>query len=122
MYQIISMAGEILSETDSPVYSKFNSASGAWISANENDAECVVVDGKRCGIYGKPFAANSEKVVFVKKIDGAEKIQKLSQDTVQISADNLDIMEAIVDLDRKQNILFGIVTALSQSLETMKNG
>lgn len=122
MYQIISMTGEILSETDSPIYSKFNPASGAWISTNENDAECVVVDGKRCVIYGKPFATDSEKVVFIKKVDGAEKIQKLLQDTIQISADNLDIMEAIVELDRKQNILFSIVTAINQRLEEMQNG
>ena len=117
MYQIISMTGEILAETDSPIYSKFNPSSGAWISASEVDAECVVVNGKRCVIYGKPFAAGTEKVVFVKKIDAAEKIKKLSQ----ISADNLDIMEAIIELDRKQKILFEIVTALNQSLEEMKN-
>lgn len=122
MYQIISMSGEILAETDSPIYSKFNAASGAWVPAAENDAECVVVNGKRCVIYGKPFAADSEKVVFVKKIDGAGKIQKISQETLQNAADNLDIMEAIVELDRKQNILFEIVTALNKSLEAIKNG
>ena len=107
MYQIISMTGEILAETDSPIYSKFNPASGAWVSANEFDAECVVVNGKRCVIYGKPFAADSQKVVFVKKVDAAGKISKIAQ----ISADNLDIMEAIVELDRK-----------IQSLEASKNG
>lgn len=115
MYQIISMTGEILSETDSPIYSKFNPANGAWISANEFDAECVVVNGKRCVLYGKPFAADSEKVVFVKKIDAAQKVQKLSKVTTQNSADNLDIMEAIVEIDRK-------LTALTQSLEASKNG
>lgn len=122
MYQIISMTGDILTETDSPNYSKFNAESGAWIPATETDAECVVVNGKRCVIYGKPFAANSDKVVFVKKVDAANKISKIAQDSVQISADNLDIMEAIVELDKKQNILFQIVSALTQSLEAIKNG
>ena len=111
MFQIISMTGEILAETDSPIYSKFNPKSGAWIPASE-------VDGKRCVIYGKPFAAGTEKVVFIKKIDAAEKISKLAQN---LSADSLDIMEAIVELDRKQKILFEIVSALNQSLEDFKN-
>ena len=112
MYQIISMTGEILAETDSPIYSKFNPASGAWIPANEFDAECVVVNGKRCVIYGKPFAADSQKVVFLKKVDAAEKISKLAQN---FSGDTLDIMEAIVELDKK-------FAALIQSLEASKNG
>jgi len=112
------MTGEILNETDSPIYSKFNPESGAWILTNENDAECVVVNGKRCVIYGKPFAANSDKVVFIKKIDAAE---KFSQDKIKISNDNLDIIEAIVELDRRQNILFEIVNKLNQNLEDIKN-
>ncbi len=118
MFQIISMTGEILDETDSPIYSKFNPKSGAWIPAIEVDAECVVVDGKHCVIYGKPFAAGTEKVVFIKKIDAAEKISKLAQN---FSTDSLDIMEAIIELDRKQKILFEIVSALNQSLEDFKN-
>lgn len=100
MFQIISMTGDILAETDSPNYSKFNPISGAWIPANESDAECVVVDGKRCVIYGKPFAADSDKVVFVKKSDSAKIISELVQDSQKISADNLDIMEAVVELDK----------------------
>lgn len=122
MYQIISLTnGEILSETDSPIYSKINPDSGVWIPATEFDAECVVVNGKRCLIYGKPFAAGTEKVVFIKKVDGAEKISKRAQDSLKISADTLDVMEAIIELDRKQNILFNVVAALNKSLEELKN-
>lgn len=73
MFQIISMTGEILAETDSPIYTKFNPDSGAWIPASEVDAECVVVDGKRCVVYGKPFAAGTEKVVFIKKLTPQKK-------------------------------------------------
>ena len=112
MYQIISMTGKILTETDSPVYTKFNFDNGAWIPANEFDAQCVVVNGERCVIFGQPFSAGADKVVFVKKIDAAEKISKLAQD---FSNDNLDIVEAIIELDRK-------ISAISQSLEAFKNG
>ncbi len=68
-------------------------------------------DGKCCLIYGKLFATSTEKVVFIKKIS-------------QISADNLDIMEAIIELERNQKILFEIVSTLNQSLngeQTLKN-
>ncbi len=86
MYQIISMTGEILSETDSLIYSKFNPENNSWISASEKDAECVIVKDRRCSIFGKS-CTDSEKIVFVKKIDGAEKISKLAKDSIQISAD-----------------------------------
>lgn len=135
MYQIISMTGEILAETDSPHYVKLNSESGAWISANESDAESVVVGGKRFCIYGEPFLANADDVVFVKKIDGAAKIQKLAQKSEENSADildvieslcesdgdKLDIIEAVVELDRKLNILYGAIQALNQKVEAMRN-
>ena len=106
------MNGEILSETDSPIYSKFNPDSGAWISASEIDAECVVVNGKRCSIFGKSCAGS--EIVFVRKIDAADKLKK-------VSADNLDIIKAVMELDKKQNILFNIVTALNKSLEELKS-
>ena len=112
MYQIISMTGEILTETNSPIFSKFNPVNGAWILTNENDADCVVVNGKRCIIYGKAFAADSDKVVFVKKIDDAE---KFLQDKINFDNDNLDIIEAIIEMDKK-------IDALYQSLEAAKNG
>ena len=112
MFQIISMTGEILAETDSPVYTKFNFDSKTWVPANEFDAQCVVVNSKRYIIFGQSFAAGADKVVFVKKIDAAEKISKLAQD---FSSDNLDIIEAIIELDRK-------ISAISQSLEAFKNG
>lgn len=115
MYQIISMTGEILSETDSPVYSKFNPENKSWISASEFDADCVVVDGKRCVLYGKTFVANSAKVVFVKKIDATPKIKKIAADTAQISIDTLDVIEAVIEIDRK-------LTALTKTLEELKNG
>ena len=83
MYQIISMTGEILAETDSPIFTKFNQKSGAWIPANETDAECVIVNGKRCIIYGKPFAANVDKVVFIKKID-FEVVVELNQKIIEL--------------------------------------
>ena len=101
MYQIISMSGDILAETDSPVYSKYNTKNGAWIPANENDAECVVVGGKCFAIFGKAFFANSEKVVFVKKIDSAEKFNSL---TKNFSNENLDIIEISQRLEASKNV------------------
>ena len=115
MYQIISMTGEILAETDSPIFTKFNQKSGAWIPANETDAECVIVNGKRCIIYGKPFAANVDKVAFIKKIDSAKKFQKLEQNAIKISDDNLDIIEVVVELNQK-------IIELEKRLEGAENG
>ena len=122
MYQIISLTnGEILSETDSPIYSKINPDSGAWIPATKLDAECVVVNGELCSICGKISAAENQKVVFIKKVDSAKKISKLAQISSQNSADNLDLMDAVIELDRKQNILFNVVAAMNKSLEELKN-
>ena len=106
------MTGKILTETDSPIYSKFNPDSGAWISASEIEAECIVVNGKRCSIFGKSCA--DSEIVFVRKVDAANQFKK-------VSAENLDIIKAIIELERKQNILFNIVTALNKNLEELKS-
>ena len=81
----------------------------------------LIYNGELCAICGKNPAADSEKVVFIKKIDSAKKISKLAQISSQISADNLDLIDAVIELDRKQNILFNVVAAMNKSLEELKN-
>ena len=102
MYQIISISGDIIAETDSPTYTKFNPISQTWIPANDDDAECVVAGGKKFTIYGKPFNGDSRQIVFIKKIDTADKISYLQH---KFNLDNLDIIEAIIQLDKRLEAL-----------------
>lgn len=136
MYQIISMVGEVLQETDAPHYVKLNSRTNTWVLSGEKDAEGVVINGKRYSIFGKNILGGSEKIVFVKKIDGAAKVQTLEKQTEQNSSDILDViesvceadvdkfdlMDAVVELDKKMSIIYEMVIALNKKLEVLSNG
>lgn len=72
MYTILQN-GELLAFCDKPRYVRIKEESGAWVEAEEKDAEAIAINGELYNLIGKNTVADAPQVV-VKNGDAAEYI------------------------------------------------
>ena len=103
----ITIGNKIFYTSSAPNYIKQKLSTGAWIKANEEDAEGVAVDSEVYSLPNKP-QIEDRPVAMIKEIDGGTVIFEMSKQTNENALKVVDIQEALCDL--------------SEQLEALQNG
>lgn len=109
MYQILNLdTGEIL-EIENPRYVCCDERN-VWVRCDENDAQCISLDGKRFSLANKEPVEDAPQTVAVKKVDAAKKIAQINLDGLK-NAENIDEVKAAV-----QDLLWAVADIYDNGL------
>ena len=94
MYEIIDMeTGEIVAELEEPRYVYRSPKNGVWLRCNEEQAECVSINGRRYSIRGKASVADAP-VADIRRANLTEKFKALAEK----NAERIDNIEELREL------------------------
>jgi hypothetical protein len=97
MYKLINVTTGETRNVEIPRYVRM-AKNGVWIFCTEDDAQCLVISGKRFSISGKEPVADAPEVVIVKQVDAGEEIQELFADRLKQAETLEEVKSCIVDI------------------------
>lgn len=97
MYQLLNLeTGEYIN-IENPRYVKQDER-GVWIRCNEEDAQCIAVNGDRYSLANKKPVDDAPKVVAVSPVDAGEQLNKINFSNLQNATDIDEVKAAIDDI------------------------
>lgn len=106
MYEIFdTTTRKVVALADEPHYVYRSPRNGVWIRCDEEDAECIAVEGTRYSIRGKEPVPDAPNTVAVRKADAAKRLRDATLEVLEHSktiedfkAMFADFADAIIDL------------------------
>lgn len=97
MYQLLNLETGEYTNIENPRYVKQDER-GIWIRCNEDEAECIAVDGNRFSIAGKKTVEDAPQIVNISRVDAGAQLNKILSDSLQNASDIDEVKAAIDDI------------------------